>query len=351
MIIEKPISIPKVARTLGTTENDLGRLCAHANINEWAKFKPIKLAGVDELTEAQYIYNNYGIEIVSDLGENSSPKSLYDKVVNLGYTHKYLRPIGGELSPFRISDFTNYQHDGGLPPISTGVKSSPVKAFRYQPFLYGGVEPQPTEFLLSKLDLYPAAHRGILLVNVTKNASYWTTGAVDWDNVILRTWSGDDIRAMQFIVTNPEERLIRGDYNRFNTISDPQNDFYAVMRGIDSLNPYAIDYTYGAIPPASLIYVSTLSAIYNYSLNKIEYTLIFKSDTPETRGGALKDIRLEYSLNGVVQTIRNIGNDTLPNNSTKTYTGVFTAPAVTGLAVSAFEGGKLINKSNVIIQQ
>lgn len=35
------ISIPMVARELGTTENDLGRLCIHPNVNKWSKYKPV----------------------------------------------------------------------------------------------------------------------------------------------------------------------------------------------------------------------------------------------------------------------------------------------------------------------
>ena len=108
-IIEKPLNPFTIANELGYYEYaphpvtgqtvrkvDWGRMCTHANINKWSKYKPVKFSSVEELTETQWmqVYNG-------SLGES---------------------PTGGADSPFRISDFSGYNHDA-IPPVKVEIVS------------------------------------------------------------------------------------------------------------------------------------------------------------------------------------------------------------------------------------
>ena len=42
-IISAPLNTRDVGSVLGSASNDVGTLCTHANINMWAKFKPVPL--------------------------------------------------------------------------------------------------------------------------------------------------------------------------------------------------------------------------------------------------------------------------------------------------------------------
>ena len=151
----------------------------------------------------------------------------------------------------------------------------------------------------------------------------------------------------EFIVTHEEDRLIQGTVNRWY-VDDPYNEFFAVINSPNAFNPYIIDLK-SSIPPATLIYQSTLSGIFNYSTNKIEYNLTFSSTSTETRGGLIKNIEVQFSIKGVLQSTRNLGDWTLPNNSTKSFTGVFNSSPVQGMLLQAFEDGKLIETANILI--
>lgn len=42
-IVSAPLNTRNVGSVLGSASNDVGTLCTHANINMWAKFKPVPL--------------------------------------------------------------------------------------------------------------------------------------------------------------------------------------------------------------------------------------------------------------------------------------------------------------------
>ena len=113
------ISIPMVARELGTTENDLGRLCIHPNINKWSKWKPVRYGSVVPITEAQLTFTNFGISLpiydsVEDLVNALQFLPIPGNDSNLPIWH-YLRPTGGASRPFRLTDFRNYKHNAVKP--------------------------------------------------------------------------------------------------------------------------------------------------------------------------------------------------------------------------------------------
>lgn len=143
-IISAPVSIDDVKRALGESSNDLATLCKSENINIWSKYKPISCKGEfkeypiredsEEIVTSSYskftcvvrcgmnipmdtyknLRNNYGGEgfaikacnnlhidnvygVVGDIPDNTSTR----------VSGKHF-PKGGVNSPYRLSDFRNY---------------------------------------------------------------------------------------------------------------------------------------------------------------------------------------------------------------------------------------------------
>ena len=143
-IISAPVSIDDVKRALGESSNDLATLCKSENINIWSKYKPISCKGEfkeypiredsDEIVTSLYskftcvvrcgmnipmdtyknLRNNYG-------GEGFAINGCYKLYVDNIYgknggisadtttmvSGKHF-PKGGANSPYRLSDFRNY---------------------------------------------------------------------------------------------------------------------------------------------------------------------------------------------------------------------------------------------------
>lgn len=143
-IISAPVSIDDVKQALGESSNDLATLCKSENINIWSKYKPISCKGEfkeypiredsDEIVTSSY--SNYtcvvrcGMNIPMDTyknlrnnygGEGFAINGCYDLYANniygrVGGIHgdtptsvsgKHF-PKGGANSPYRLSDFRNY---------------------------------------------------------------------------------------------------------------------------------------------------------------------------------------------------------------------------------------------------
>lgn len=143
-IISAPVSIDDVKRALGESSNDLATLCKSENINIWSKYKPISCKGEfkeypiredsEEIVTSSY--SNYtcvvrcGMNIPMDTyknlrnnygGEGFAINSCYNFYIDnvygrVGGIHgdtttsvsgKHF-PKGGANSPYRLSDFRNY---------------------------------------------------------------------------------------------------------------------------------------------------------------------------------------------------------------------------------------------------
>lgn len=142
-IISAPVSIDDVKQALGESSNDLATLCKSENINIWSKYKPISCKGEfkeypiredsEEIVTSSYskftcvvrcgmnipmdtyknLRNNYGGEGFAIKACNNLYK---DNVYGRGGIHgdtstsvsgKHF-PKGGANSPYRLSDFRNY---------------------------------------------------------------------------------------------------------------------------------------------------------------------------------------------------------------------------------------------------
>ena len=107
---------------------DLGRLCTHANINKWAKYKPIHHSGLQILSESartdrQGDGEYYGVKIRMDSGDMASLHNV---------TFAYNKPKGGASSPYRLSDFINENGTAGYNHLA-------------MPSVYGSVSWQPKD--------------------------------------------------------------------------------------------------------------------------------------------------------------------------------------------------------------
>lgn len=143
-IISAPVSIDDVKQALGESSSDLATLCKSENINIWSKYKPISCKGdfkeypiiedSEETVTSSYshyncvvrcgmnipmdtyrnLYNNYGGE---GFAINACENLYKDNVYGIdGYTRDNTNtvvsgkhfPKGGANSPYRLSDFRNY---------------------------------------------------------------------------------------------------------------------------------------------------------------------------------------------------------------------------------------------------
>ena len=143
-IISAPVSIDDVKQALGESSNDLATLCKSENINIWSKYKPINCKGEfkeypiredsDEKATSSYskftcvvrcgmnipmdtyknLRNNYGGEGFAINGcYNLNVDNIYGKNGGISadtttmVSGKHF-PKGGANSPYRLSDFRNY---------------------------------------------------------------------------------------------------------------------------------------------------------------------------------------------------------------------------------------------------
>lgn len=121
-IIKAPVSIYDVQRAIINSSPDLGTLCKATNINKFAKYKPVSYASVGPITMANRVSVNHGItfpDVVESTTKNAA--SIQDAAAN---DWGMILPSGGSNSPYRLSDFGNYENLSGngydhyaVPPI------------------------------------------------------------------------------------------------------------------------------------------------------------------------------------------------------------------------------------------
>lgn len=136
-IISAPVSIKDVQETLGDTSNDLATLCKSSYINMWSKYKPVSNtlkfandtvnADGSTWTEATDGKGWWLGEI--DRGGRDS-RAIYFPIItskaefnSAANSHpRYVRPTGGELSPYRLTDFIGY-YDNAVSPMRIIISS------------------------------------------------------------------------------------------------------------------------------------------------------------------------------------------------------------------------------------
>lgn len=156
-IISAPVSIDDVKRALGESSNDLATLCKSENINIWSKYKPISCKGdfkeypiredSEEIVTSSYsnftcvvrcgmnipmdtYYNlryNYGGEgFAIEACKNLYIDNVYGQTGGIhGDTSTMVSgkhfPKGGANSPYRLSDFRNYNSKATMNAFMTSI--------------------------------------------------------------------------------------------------------------------------------------------------------------------------------------------------------------------------------------
>ena len=129
-LITKPVNTSDVCSTIGEDKHRIGYLCVSENINIYSKHKPMRVATLAELTNAEKINVNWGYHVPAEMRMNAAcqqmmledsggtvtesdwiPSSDEQPYVYLKYGWWYRRPKGGETSPYRLGDFNNYNHN------------------------------------------------------------------------------------------------------------------------------------------------------------------------------------------------------------------------------------------------
>lgn len=138
-IVTTPINVADLSQLLNRSQENInkveysnlltsvGGLCTHPNINKWAKYKPVRYAGVvkkdtfnaqgkwekGEGSNGWWMGDGQGIMNIPKLnGENET--TLIDSIASAN-EWTYNKPTGGETSPFRLSDFIGYKHNAECP--------------------------------------------------------------------------------------------------------------------------------------------------------------------------------------------------------------------------------------------
>lgn len=163
-IISAPVSIDDVKQALGESSNDLATLCKSENINIWSKYKPINCKGEfkeypikedsDEIVTSSFsrctcvvrcgmsipmdtyenLRNNYGgegfaIKACDQLYyDNVYGRNGIDKDTSTDLHHVYVSgkhfPKGGTNSPYRLSDFRNYNNKAKNNEFRTSIPAA-----------------------------------------------------------------------------------------------------------------------------------------------------------------------------------------------------------------------------------
>lgn len=198
-IISAPVSINDVKEILNESSNDLATLCTNEDINMWSKYKPVNntLKFVKDTVNSD---NNTWKEAVDGkgwwLGEidrgGRAARAMYFPTITSksnfkdGSCHpQYVKPSGGELSPYRITDFIGY-YDNAVAPMRVLISSQNeigkewscniqvVDANNYEDFdsSYDPKHCYTWNDILDMLgveNIYPA----VLVVNKTKKKQYF----------------------------------------------------------------------------------------------------------------------------------------------------------------------------------
>lgn len=125
-IVTAPVSFADVNSVLGTSHTSLGLLCTDNNIKMWAKYKPVVknlISTIDQLDSNKQwkdtatwwkgTNSNCGITYTSYTTVAAARTAIINKTAIWSYT----KPSGGSSSPYRLTDFNQYDHNA-LPPCT-----------------------------------------------------------------------------------------------------------------------------------------------------------------------------------------------------------------------------------------
>lgn len=124
-IITAPVSFDDVRKVLGHGSRDLGTLCTETNVSKWSKHKPTSYPSLFPQNGVQWKGNGkntiWGMKVDSLQSVNSA-KDVYEDGTFTHHNWEWDKPVGGENSPYRITDFDGYNHN------ASGIYIQPLPA-------------------------------------------------------------------------------------------------------------------------------------------------------------------------------------------------------------------------------
>lgn len=267
MIPSSGITTTIVANELGVGTRNVSELCTSNNINMWAKYKPVRYATSEGITDAQRSSVNYGIGSVpyftninamwqflryNDLNPDnncSAPYFVYDK------------PRGGSSEPYRLGDFRLYNHTAVQPysPYSGGsIMIGESNSFTI--YMYANTSSQSHTLLLSDMNFINYSSGAIMkdwynsylcmaLLSTTGTHAYYAVGnaKLTGDPTIGR-YPGVNVFAFEnenFAPGYYDCYLFVANRKDFNTSTQPTGYFTPLLftKGTIRLKPYAEPYT------------------------------------------------------------------------------------------------------------
>lgn len=135
-IITAPVSFADVNAILGTSHTDLGNLCKDSHVNKWAKYKPVVknlISTTDQLASDKTwlssatwwkgTNSNCGITFQS----YSTILAARTAIINKTAIWSYTKPSGGAASPYRLTDFNQYDHNAMPPTTDVSATDAQMK--------------------------------------------------------------------------------------------------------------------------------------------------------------------------------------------------------------------------------
>lgn len=126
--ITAPVSIKDLQQCFGLSDTDLGTLITKANINKWAKYKPVDYPQLLDTTgqlEANKTWKSSATWWKcrdGSCGFDIAIESDYKYAIGKDVGWNYKRPIGGIVSPFRLQDFNQYNKEVSCPYGFNGIR-------------------------------------------------------------------------------------------------------------------------------------------------------------------------------------------------------------------------------------
>lgn len=342
-----------VARTLGEVVNGkldtrLSTLCTSSKINQFSKWKPIDYNGFS-IDEDILKSKNYGITITS-----ASTVDNLKELIDQNGTHKYNRPLGGINSPYRLTDFRNYNTNAPIPVMPMGARDIYNAGNATTMLINIGSEGDETT--LGKNDLYyltdesgneVTLHRGIYMINANGNKA-WCTDEIDWANIPKKTyWTTGEITCYDFY-TNVQ-KTIGGVHT-----SSAEDVFFAIVSDRFNPNPYKW-YLTGQEPAGSKTYYFTVTAILDSSGTSVSYRVDMSSVGDVYVGGSASNIsiQLRTSLNGgtFVNAVSLDAQRYIGDEETYTWNGTMSIPPAyqgSTLFVQVYADNKLQVRSGIM---
>ena len=315
------ISIPMVARELGTTENDLGRLCIHPNINKWSKFKPIQNSKKGDVQLADYISVNYGIQFPIYSNVASLIEGITTRVIppapDYSPIWKYLRPNGGVNQPYRIGDFRGYKHNSVIP---FGLFNMTTRASKTggSPIIMGSVGfVDSSEYQIGLQDFNFGNRRFAMAYRKDSN---------DTPKVVVNPNVGEFIVELDVA----QENLDLGFYEGYLFMTGVNGSLSNVVGFEGHPNPTAFGSQFNFQVVQQTVTVSIMARYNEFNRNQIILEVRANNETGGNITLPLSQVRIRNSANACNATIQQyeqldvIGTLTAPAGSniilTKTYT-------------------------------